>query len=374
MLFSDIHGHDEARQRLIQMVDSGRIPHALMLEGPAGTGKFRLARALAQYIHCENRSGGNACGRCPSCLQHESFNHIDTYYSYPVVKGKSTTATSDMYASQWVDFLSKSSYMDFELWRSSIDNNNARPIIYVHESEAISRRLSFTSRASRYRIVIQWLPELMNVDCANKLLKLIEEPYPGSLFIFVSDSPQNVLPTIYSRAQHIELKRLPDDIITETLATEYSVDPAQAAGIAALAQGDMIHALRQLDSKRGTDSKYLDYFMRLMRLAYQRQIRQLKDWSVEVYKLGRQPSLDFLLYVQRLIRENFIYNLNCPALLHSTQAEAQFSSRFAPFINHKNVIDITNELQRAYDDIAANANARITLFDLAVKMIMLIKR
>ncbi|MDE6491509.1 MAG: DNA polymerase III subunit delta, partial [Muribaculaceae bacterium] len=144
MKFSDIPGHDIAKSRLIAMADSGRIPHALLIHGPKGIGKMSLARAFAQYVHCENRSNGDSCGCCPSCIQHQSFNHIDTHYVFPVVKKQKSRLTSDDYMAEWREFLTESPWMDFGRWLAALDNMNAQPMIYVEESASLIRKLTYT--------------------------------------------------------------------------------------------------------------------------------------------------------------------------------------------------------------------------------------
>lgn len=179
MKFCDIPGHEHAKERLRSMADSGRLPHALLLEGPAGIGKLALARAFAQYIHCTARTpDGEPCGVCPQCVQHSTFNHIDTIFSYPVLKNGRSTAVSDDYLPDWRSFLEKEPLADFGSWQKILGNPNGQPQIYVEESQQIISRLSFTSHAASCKIVIMWLPEKMNLQCANKLLKLIEEPLP----------------------------------------------------------------------------------------------------------------------------------------------------------------------------------------------------
>ena len=212
MRFCDIPGHEGVKQRLRNLVDEDRLPHALLIHGRPGIGKMMMARALAQYIHCTNRRNGDSCGVCPSCRQHESFNHIDTHYSFPVLKKGSNETVSDDEIATWRKFLAESPYMDFGTWLSLLDNVNGQPAIYVEESTDIMKRVNLTSHAGR-QIVIMWLPERMRVECTNKLLKLIEEPLGDSMFILVSNDPESVLPTIFSRTQRIEMLRLPDETV-----------------------------------------------------------------------------------------------------------------------------------------------------------------
>ena len=373
MKFSDIPAHNFAKQKLRTFVDRNKIPHAILLEGPSGIGKYALARAFAQYIHCQNRQNGDSCGMCPSCLQHESFNHIDTHFVFPVVKKSSPKKSfSDDYIDAWKDFLSKNPYMDFQKWLVALDNVNAQPVIYVDESEELIRKLNFTSHQAKYKVVLFWLPERMNQECANKLLKLIEEPYGDTLFVFVSNNSREILPTIYSRTQRIELKRLSDDVIAQYLVDNYAVEGQDALALAHIADGNIIEA-DKIVSLSKENQKFLELFIQLMRLSYQRKVKELKSWSVDVAGLGREQIMRFLTYTQRLIRENFIYNLSVSELNYLNREEAQFSRNFAKFITESNVIKLIDVFNKALTDISGNANAKIVLYDMSIKVILLLK-
>ena len=373
MKFSDIPAHNFAKQKLRTFVDRNKIPHAILLEGPSGIGKYALARAFAHYIHCQNRQNWDSCGMCPSCLQHESFNHIDTHFVFPVVKKSSPKKSfSDDYIDAWKDFLSENPYMDFQKWLVALDNVNAQPVIYVDESEELIRKLNFTSHQAKYKVVLFWLPERMNQECANKLLKLIEEPYGDTLFVFVSNNSREILPTIYSRTQRIELKRLSDDVIAQYLVDNYAVEGQDALALAHIADGNIIEA-DKIVSLSKENQKFLELFIQLMRLSYQRKVKELKSWSVDVAGLGREQIMRFLTYTQRLIRENFIYNLSVSELNYLNREEAQFSQNFAKFITESNVIKLIDVFNKALTDISGNSNAKIVLYDMSIKVILLLK-
>ena len=373
MRFSDIPAHDNVKQLLREMTDSNRLPHALLLEGPPGIGKFALARALAQYIHCENRTDGDSCGKCPSCKQHESFNQLDTVYSFPILKSESASAVSDDLFPDFVDYLKKNPYMDFDNWLRALNNPNGQPVIYSAESASVIRKFSVTSYSKRFRILLMWLPERMQTECANKMLKMIEEPMSDSILIFVSDAPQEILPTIYSRMQRIKVRRLENREIASYLATVKHMPVDEAEALAPMAQGSLLGADRLVKTSEASQV-YFDLFVTLMRQAYQRKVGMLRKWSVDAAALGREGSMRFLEYCQRMLRENFIANLHVGSLLQMNGQELSFSSRFSPFINERNVERLLEEFSAARTDIAANGNAKIIFFDLAVKVILLLKQ
>lgn len=375
MLFSEITGQEPAKERLRLLVDNHQMPHALLLEGPNGVGKLALARALAQYIHCQDPQKtlrGDSCGRCPACLQHQSFNHIDTIFSFPVIKAVRDSSLSDDYIDLWRDFLAKNPLADYARWQEQLGKPDAQLVHYVDEAQAIIRKLNFTAHSASAKIVIMWLPERMKVECANKLLKLIEEPLPGSQLIFVSDQPQNILPTIYSRLQRVSVPRLPDDDIIRYLNANSKLAPQDAQAVAHNAQGSLLAAISLVSANKNRDL-YFKYFTSLMRFAYQRQVGQLKKWAVDVSDLKRERIMQFLEYAQRLLRENFILNLQLPDLNYLAHDEAAFSSKFSPFINHKNAEKLVEVFADAQRDISLNANAKIVLFDLAVRCILLLR-
>lgn len=377
MKFNEVLGQESAKERLIRMVDSDEIPHALLIHGEAGIPKLALARAMAQYIHCENRQNGDSCGICPSCLQHKSMNHADTYYSFPIVKksGRSEeNACSDDFSKEWSDFLNSNPLVEnYENWLEILKNENAQPLIYKGESVSIIHKMSLSTLSSKYKVLIMWLPEKMNATCANRLLKLIEEPSSDSIFILVSDNSNQILPTIYSRTQRIELKRLSTGLIASYLQDKYNLQQQDATAVAATADGNILLAESNLayDSE---NKEFFKEFVLLMRLAYSRDLKQLKDWSERIFAYKREKARRFLKYTSRMIRENYIYNIHEQRLNYLTQEEENFSTKFAPFINEGNVIKMLDEINRAEIDIAGNANGRIVLFDLAIKITILIKR
>ena len=217
-----------------------------------------------------------------------------------------------------------------------------------------------------------WLPERLKEEAANKILKLVEEPYSDTLFVFTSDASRLILPTIYSRTQRIGVSRYSDEEIAGFLGVKFSLDPQAASDIARLAAGSITEAVRLISVNKDSEL-FLNMFMALMRTAYGRKVAELKNWASELAGLGRERMMKFYDYCARMIRENFILNLHIDELTYLNPAERQFSSRFSPFINERNVLRLFDVVNDAKADIAANANAKLVNFDVAIKVILLLK-
>ena len=358
------------KQQLRLSVQEGRIPHAQLLSGPSGIGKFPLALAYAQYLNCEHRSAEDSCGQCPSCLQYQKLQHPDLHFVFPIVKGDNGDVCDDFIGS-FRDLVLSNPYFDLDDWYRALGIETKQALIYEKESSEILRKLSLKSFGSGYKVMIIWQPEKMNIACANKLLKLLEEPPEKTVFLLVSEQPDLLLSTILSRVQQIRIPALPESLLAEKFGDD----------IAHIAGGSYLAAQR-LSADSEEQNKHLQDFIALMRNAWlvghkkdYGALQQLRKWSLDIAdsKVGREQQKAFLQYAQRQVRENYIRNMGQPAMNYQTHAEAAFSDKFAPFINDKNAEAIMNELDKAEQQIAQNGNAKIIFFDLCLQMIVLIK-
>lgn len=373
MKFQDILGHSNQKDVLRQSVDNDHIPHALLIFGPCGVGKLALARAFAQYIHCTNKSNGDSCGKCPSCLQHQSANNPDMYYVFPVAKKtKPKKGVSDDYMDEWREYMDEEPFAPYEKWLDKIDAANSQPQIFVDESANILQKINLSNFSAKYKIILVWLPEKLKEEAANKLLKIIEEPFADTKFIFVSNEPQAILPTIYSRTQRVNIKKLSNGEIASFLSQKYGLEKDDAYEIALTSDGNLNNAINGISLTTETQ-EFRKVFQEMMRKAYIRDIRSLKDISDGIASMGREKNRRFLNYCAVMVRENFIYNLQISQLNTLGAEDRQFSKKFSPFINERNVERIISEIDRAESDVSRNANAKIVMFDFAIKLIILIK-
>lgn len=371
MLFKDIIGQEEAKEQLIREAKEGKIAHARLFCGNEGVGKLPLAIAYAQYLSCEHPTDNDSCGVCPNCVKYNKLIHPDLHFVFPVIKKKNKDTISDDYLQEWREILNSSPYFNLNMWLKEMGAENQQAQIYVKESDEIIRKLNLKSSQGGYKVMIMWLPEKMNVECSNKLLKLLEEPPTQTIFILISEEPDMLLPTIQSRVQRFNIHAIDKEKIAETLCLNYGLEPNDAKNIAHRCQGNFLKALETIHLNEDNQF-YFEEFVSLMRLAYQRKIREIKQWSDNIAAIGRERQKNFLAYIQRMLRESFIYNFHTPDISYLSDEEQKFSSRFSPFINEGNVISIMEELSIAEQHIGQNVNAKMVFFDLALKMIVLL--
>ena len=376
MDFSDVIGQDAVSNRLVQMVKEDRLPHALLFCGPEGTGKMALAMAFACYL----LAGDEAADAVPTSVSNaramlRQWEHPDLHFSYPTIKlpGMSSEhqPVSSDFAKEWHDLIMQGAYFTMNQWMKLMGATTQQAIITGAESDELARVLALKSSQGGYKVAIIWRPERMNLTSANKLLKLLEEPPQGTVFLMVSEEPEKLLETIVSRTQRIDVKRIDDEAVEQALIARRGIDADAAHRIARIAHGSWLKALESLDT--GNESRgFLNMFQMLMRLCYLRNVKDLKRWSEVTAGYGREKERRMLVYFQQQVRENFMFNFRNPELNYMTLEEENFAKNFARFINEANVIEINELFQRAGRDIGQNANAKIVLYDMALKLIVLL--
>ena len=322
MYFRDVIGQQDVIERLIKDAQAGTVPHALLFCGPEGVGKLQTAIAFARYLLCRDKgTATDSCGKCPACVKMDKLVHPDLHFVFPVInKSKSSdrSTVSDDEIQTWRDTVLEQQYFGFEEWLSAIDAENKQASIFVTESERITSKLSLKSVEGGYKIMIIWHAEKMNQQCANSLLKLLEEPPAQTVFILTTDAPEQMLETILSRTQRIDFRRIPEQEIESRLQGQgYQLDQDTAQKIAHLSGGSWLKAISALRVNAESD-EFFDYFTQLMRLSYGRKLKDLKRWSENIAGGGREWQKRFLAYCQRMIRENFICNFHNPDLNYMT--------------------------------------------------------
>ena len=378
MRFKDIIGHNALKHHLAESIDKGRISHAQLFSGAAGVGTLPLAIAYAQYLNCTSRHDGDSCGVCPSCIKMQQLAHPDLHFVFPVNKqGKKSgeVVLSADFMPLWREMVEESGgYFTRQEWYDRLDlGKTLRGIISAREADEIIRRLQFKSYESEYKITIIWQPETMNDEAANKILKILEEPWDKTLFLLVSERTDLLLPTIISRTQEVAVKRLQNEDLME-LGREMvqrgaQIDEQQLLNTARLAAGDVIEWRRLMGGTEDAMRKEaFEKFCSLMRLSYNDKHLELMDWADEVAQLSREQQRSMLLHAARLLRESYMLHAGLGQISYLWGEEAKFCQNFAPFIGNQNIEYLISEIETALRQVSQNGNSRIifTHFALAV--------
>ena len=374
MYFRDIVGQEDIKRQLIQTAKSGILPHAQLFTEKGGSGAFNLALAYARYLNCENRTDTDACGHCPSCLKINELAHPDVHFVFPIVAKKDKKKEiCDDYLQEWREFIHDNPYFNLDQWLEHIDAGNSQAIIYSKESDEIIHKLNLKIYEAKYRILLIWLPEKLHLSCANKLLKIIEEPPANTIILMVSEQPDMILSTILSRTQRINIPKIHTEDLVPALESRFSLSREDAQNIAHIANGSYLKAVEEISTNE-ENLFFLEQFKSVMRNSWMRNVKGMKEQADMMAGIGRERQKKYLAYCQHMIRENFIYRFQAPEMNYMNLQESAFAVKFSPFVNERNVIDLVDELAKAEQHISQNVNAKMVFFDLALKITVLIKR
>ena len=375
MLFKEIVGQEDIKKRLIQTVKDNRISHAQLLLGPAGSGNLPLAFAYAQYIFCSNKQENDSCGECSSCLKMQKIAHPDFHFVFPVYKVKTDRdSVSDDFITEMREALIPNPYLELDEFLDIIGIENKQPQVYVGESAAILRKLSFKAYEGEYRVVIIWKPEKMNVQAANKILKIIEEPPERTLFILVAENTDLMLATILSRTQMVKIKKIDDHSMQQALVEKYKLSADDALRITYHADGNFGQAMKL--AAQGDDSvENMQKFRDWMLACYKNNIPEMLSWSEKLASTeeGREKQKAFLLFCQNMFRKALMQTYSSSELARMTENEKSFFLKFSTFVNGNNIMEITAELDSASYHIERNAYPKLLFFDLSLKLAALLR-
>ncbi len=397
MQFKNIIGQEGIKTRLIDTVKSGRISHAQMFLGKGVNGKFALAVAYAQYINCPNRSETDSCGYCSSCKKYAAMSHPDLFFSFPVnasKKGvkeedgdsmgdirnnpaksaKSKDLVSTMFTRYWLSYLNeKNYYPDLPSWYSKINIDNQQGNINVAEARRIIKDLAYKPVEANYKVLILWQPEKLKYQASNLLLKFFEEPPARTLIILVADEKDQLLPTIQSRFQTINIPKITDSSLKDHLNIKFpAVTENTINDIIKLANGDLSKAYA-LTNDRGKLDEHFTMFTSWMRSCVKTgSLEEIKAFVENISRIGRENQKDFLNYALRLLRESLLSNYGHPSIQRLTKDEAAFLVRFHPFVHINNRLMI-EKIDKAIFEVGRNANPTILFMNLSLDISQLIK-
>lgn len=371
MLFKDVVGHESLKKSFTQEVKADRVSHAHLFLGKTGYGSFPLVMAFVQYLLCENRGEEDSCGSCPTCSKVSKMQHPDVHFSFPTVQANAKT--SDEQFSEWREMILENPFASLNNWINASDPKGRKPIISKFQSEQIVKKLSLKSFEGKHKVSIVWMADEMNTVCANKLLKIIEEPPKDTVFILLVESQEKVLPTILSRTQLIKVKQLEDQAVSTALKNKQHLDDEIVKSIVSRSEGNLSTALDML-SAQGAESLNRERFIELMRICYKKQVLPMMSWAEEMAKMGREDQKNFLRYALYMVRQSLMKNYTDDKLLRASPEEASFLSKFSRFITGNNVLDFTDLFNEAHYNVERNAHAKMLFTNITFEVMRYIHK
>ena len=397
MQFKDIIGLNDTKQHLIEMVHQNRLSHALLFLGKEGSGVLPLALAFAQYVSLQpsadaDKAGASLFGEEPTPVQptvHQTtdeadawmekqaafgkaskYIHPDVHYTYPVIPKKSgDKPVSTDYITEWREFIRMYPYGNAFDWLQFIGAENKQGNITADECNDIMRKLSLKSFESQYKILVIWMPEYLGKE-GNKLLKLIEEPPPNTLFILAAENEEQILATILSRCQLVKIPRPETDDIQQALMVRANVDATKARQTAGIAEGNYREALQLLqhaeEDWQGLLREWLNATLKGGPVA------QLK-WIDEVNKLGREKQKQFLRYFNHLLEQSIRIRVMGADSIALPDNEKDFAQRLNKIASVSQQQVIIEELDKAAYYIERNANGKMLFHALTIKLLHIIQ-
>ncbi len=389
--FEKIIGQKETKEQLVQMVQHNRLSHALLFLGKEGAGSLAMALAFAQFVVCEVAAGrkidaaaslfgadvssdenitalDDACGTCPACLKAAQLVHPDIHFSYPVISKKSgDKPISTDYASEWREFVSIHPYGNVYDWLQFIGAENKQGNITAEECNDITRKISLKSFESDYKVLVIWMPEYLTKN-GNKLLKLIEEPPPQTLFILVAENEELVLPTILSRTQLVRIPLLANQEIEAALELRAGVPVEKAQQIAALSEGNYREALQLLQH---VEDDWLLSVREWLNLIVRKNLPGQVKWIEDISKQGREKQKQFFKYFTHLLEQAIrleAVSASGADLLSIAAVEKDFALRLNKMCNINQQEAIIQELDRASYYVERNANGKMLFHALSIKL------
>jgi DNA polymerase-3 subunit delta' len=367
MFFKDIPGQSSVKQRLLNMINEGRIPHALLFLAPDGYGNLPMAVVFAQYLFCKNKQNNEPCNICASCLKINKLAHPDLHFVFPIVLSKEVRVSGAL-ISDFREAYINNPYLNLQDWLSQISADNKQLVIAADESNNIIKQLSYTSFEGGYKVMIVWSPEKMNDAAANKLLKILEEPPDKTIFILVAHQSDQLLTTILSRTQLVKFLINTEKEMVDFLQSK-GHDTQKSTYAAKLADGNINKAIEiLLNEQDAQELNLLEHFQQFMRLALKFNPFKINQWIDETSSLGREKQKQFFNYGLKLLRDCIVINFSNESLAKCNPEELEFLKKFAPFVYVHNIEAITEEFNKTIFHIERNANPKIVLMDFSLKM------
>ncbi len=378
MDFSKVIGQHHLKSHLIKTIEMGRIPHTQLFIGKTGSGVLPMALCYANEILCHPyRKESSAYQTCANKVA--KLVHPDLHFIFPVNTNERVkkNPVSSLFSEEWREFILKNPYASLYDWYKFIGIENKQGNISKNEAEEISKKLFLKAYEGGYKVMIIWMADKMNIECSNKILKIVEEPPENTVLLLLTDNEESVLNTIQSRCQKLHFPLLTEEDISKQLTDNQSINENAAKRTARKSNGDYNKALHII-SNDGDDAVFEEWFISWVRTAFRAKgnkgsINHLLQWSETIAKEGRETQKKFLGYCLDVFRQALLKNYNVESLLYFESNDEKFSlEKFAPFVHQNNIFNISKALEEAQYHVERNGNAKIIFTDLSIQLTRLI--
>ena len=370
VLFSRIIGQTALKARLIGNIREGRVPHAQFFLGPRGSGNLALALAYARYLLCEAPGAADSCGECPACRQMDKLAHPDLHLSFPIFLSEKVK-TCEPFTADWRALVLKEPFLDAAIWRDQLEGENKQLRMGVNIAADITRKLSLKAYAGGWKVMLVWLPEMMDASAANKLLKVLEEPEPRTLFLLVGIEADQLLPTILSRTQLVKVPALAEADVEQALLARYDdLKPEDARACAVRSGGDLLEAVAMAEK---SEEELFVLFRDWLRACYGLRVHEVAEFSEHFAKMGRERQKSLMRYGLHLIRMSLLQAERVPQLVRAVGQEQDFVRKFGALLNERRVSGLREELETAHVHLERNANPKVLFMDLSYRVYGLLR-
>lgn len=373
MQFSEITGLAEIKNKLLTALQNQKAAHAQLFVGKEGSAKLCLALAYISFLLCENPQQNDSCGLCATCQKNKKLIHPDVQFMFPVsstqkIKGKDVI--SESFLTEWRSFVGSNPHGSILDWSFHFGGENKQAIISKESSRRLIKQMSLKSFEGGYKIALIWLPEYMHLYAANALLKLIEEPPEKTVFLLITENEEQLLNTICSRTQRVQIPAYSTDEIAQILLRGNQVNLSEAQNIARFSNGNLNKAMK---SGFGEESIYLDTFKNWMRVVYMQNYEGMITHSEDFQKISRSEQKNLFIYALAMLRNTILSHYELHTLLLQSEEEKRFSRKFSQTILPQTAENIINQINQAYIHLERNANPKIIFLDLSLQLAKLMR-
>ncbi|MBO6118101.1 MAG: hypothetical protein J6P44_06105 [Bacteroidales bacterium] len=371
MLFSQVKGQKNLIVKIKSIIDNNHFPHAVLLSGNDGYGNLAIALATAQYISCTSRTDTDSCSQCPSCHKYGKLVHPDLHFIFPTTTTKKIDKNneSSLFIKEFRQFISEhGAYCNLNQWYNFIGTENKQGIINVKDADNIISTLTMKTYESEFKVMIIWNADKMNHEASDKILKILEEPYPNTFFILTTEHKDRIIPTILSRVQQITVPPLDNQTMYKEIKNyNPSLTDEQISSLVVLCEGNYNRIGEYYSDE---EMQMRNDFIEMNRLAmmYRKNAKEIWDFTDTLSKSSREEIKKFLSYFLSKIEKCYLFN-NVPSSIHPLVGmDDKFKNNYPRFITSSNVEGICKIIDQVQKSIDRNANLKITVFDMIIKL------